>query len=156
MRRFDHPTELAVLRMVAKDPLHWKGPAEVRKAVEWLGDPGHTCDSLVWRRVAAMEDAGLLEGRRAAGMNAGREWRLAEGANIKRHTGGLDVLRLDREEILQAGDDGRRARVAYTPDAYLVAGSSRAKAARAIRQCPSPWELGARMTKIKWNNPELA
>jgi hypothetical protein len=155
MRRFDHPTELAVLRMMARDPLHWKGAEDIRKAVLWLDDPGHVLDGLVWRRVSAMEDANLLDRRRAVGVATGREWRLAEGVNVKRFTGGLDVLRLDRDEILQSGDDARRGNVAYTPSAYLVAGTGKAKAARAIKQCPSPWELGDRMTKIKWNNPEL-
>lgn len=153
---FDHPESLAVLRMFAKDPKHWKTAEDIRKAIEWLESPDHAYSGATWKRVRALEDHKILDGRKAPGKDAGRQWRLAADANIKRATGGLDVLRLDKEEILQAGSDVRRTRVEYTPSAFLVAGSGRAKAERALRQCPSPWVLAERMTLIKWNNPELA
>lgn len=154
-KRLDTPRDLAILRMFARDPVHWKGAADIRKALDWLDSPEHGYDGTTWLRIRLMEEAGLLEGRRAATMTAGREWRLAEDANIKRATGGIDVLKMDREEALHAGSDERRQTVEYHPTAYLLAPGNRAKAERAIRQCPSPWDLGQRMQAIKWTNPEL-
>lgn len=154
---FDKPVDLAILRMLAKAGKQWRNVSHMREAVQWLNQldlrltPGHM------RRIQLMEDAGLLEGRRAAGMSAGREWRIAEGVSIRRFTGGIDVLRLDVEEAMTAGSgtSGPTRQVDYKPDAYLTAPSSKGKAERALRQCPSPWALAERMTKIKWNNPEL-
>jgi hypothetical protein len=154
---FDTPVDLAILRMLAKSGNQWRGVQDLRRAVEWLDDADYVLTAGHMRRLEAMENAGLLEGRRAAGQSAGREWRLAKEARLKRFTGGIDVLRMDQEEALTAGtaNPGGTRRVEYKPDTYLLAGSSKAKAERAVRQCPSPWALAERMTKIKWNNPEL-
>lgn len=154
-RIFDHPEDLAILRMFARDPKHWKGPQDVRRAIEWLESPEHQYAGQTWMRLRTMEEVGLIEGRKAATMAAGREWRLVTYAGLKKATGGLDVLRLDREEMLQLATDVRRARVEYTPKAYLLAPGNKAKAERALRQCPSPWDLAERMQAIKWTNPEL-
>lgn len=156
-RLFDTPQDLAILRRLAIAGARWIGANEVREAVEWLGEPEYRLSAGTWMRMRAMEEAGILEGRRAAGQSAGREWRLAEGVNLKRVTGGIDVRRIDKEEALLVGTAvlaGAR-RVEYKPEAYLTATSNAKKAQRALLQCPSPWALAERMTKINWNNPEL-
>ena len=156
-RLFDTPHELAILRRAVKAGQRWLTAADIREAVEWLGEPEGHVNAGTWLRIRAMEEAGLLEGRRATTMSAGREWRLREGVNVKTFTGGIDVKRMDREEALMAGTAVRSGerRVEYKPEAYLAAAGNAKKAQRALLQCPSPWALAERMTKIKWNNPEL-
>jgi hypothetical protein len=148
---FNQPTDLAILRAMAKAGRRWLDTADIRAAIEWLGSTEHTLTPSVWRRVTDMETRGLLEGRKAAG--TGRDWRIRKGVSIRLYTGGIDVLLLDREEALTAATDKRR--VFYEAKAFLAHKTPRERAAKALLQCPSPFALGDRMQLIKWNNPEL-
>lgn len=149
---YDKPNDLALLRMFAKAGKQWRAAADIRKAIAWLtGEDGHVTPD-IWRRLAHMEEHGGLESRRSI-IGTGRDWRLKPGVSVRLYTGGVDVLLMDREDALGISLEDRT--VAYRPDAFTKAKTGKEQAATALRQCPSPWDLGARMQQIKWNNPEL-
>jgi hypothetical protein len=151
---FDKPVDLALLRMFQMATNRWRDVDDVKAAVDWLRSEQYT-PAMAWAALRRMEHHGLVLGRKRPDGRPGREWHLTEGAGIKRATGGLDPRALDREDILAAGQETNRKAVNFTPDSYKQAIKPEAKVERAIKQCPSPWEYGRRMSTINYVNPEL-
>lgn len=145
-RLLDSAADIALLHVLVKGGRRWHGPELVRDAAAWLGQPLHHAG--LWSTVRGLADAGHLE-RRTRAVGAGMECRLAEGVNVKLLTGGIDPARISREEVLELDSTADKRRVEYRPRAFLEARSPDRQVELAIKQCPSIWDLGHRMTLIK-------
>lgn len=143
-RLFDSPTDLVLLRTLTRAPRLWHDSKRLRAAFDWACHKDVYLGSTAYRSLQEMEEAGLLESKKAPGSGLGRLWRIRPGASVLQHTGGIDPSRIDREEIRYP-----RKRVSFEPQRYLAAKSTQESIARAIEQCPSPWAYGERMAKIK-------
>lgn len=158
-RLYDRAADIALLhRLMHRRDWH-EGPDLVHWALEWLGwnaQPRATVKPLAVGMNATLRgwfERGIVEKRPASVTRRGVEWRLNASltmGDIKRLTGGIDPLRASSEECAELDQPnvaGMR-RVQFDPEAYLRAHHEHERRARAIWQCPSPFELGRRLKTI--------
>jgi len=157
---YDRAIDVALLHHLALAGATWQeGPELLRVALDWIDMREKplgvllrtTYSNSMNATLRVLQERGLVESQ--PGPFGGIEWRLhpdTTSGDLKRLTGGINPLLVDQDECLALDMPAVEAarRVEFDPRGYLKVPGDKAKENRVIWQCPSIWELGARMKTI--------